>query len=78
MSKHSEWKQSGLDRRDFRNTKDAPETPRHRKKGGKGKVCKKNKGGPHEFTVRDDTNQFYTVDRCVHCGKHGRYYFTWR
>lgn len=46
----SDWKQSGIDKRDFRHTHNGPEIPKHRKKGGKSKVCKKNKEtGEHVF-----------------------------
>lgn len=73
MSKHSEWKQRALDRRDFRSARDEPEVPRYRKKGTGKKVCKKNKNGPHVEGHKIE-NAWYSVSVCKFCG-HMKYYF---
>lgn len=74
MAKRSDWNQSSIDRRDFRNSKDEPEIPPHRRKPEGKHVCRKNKGAGHEFTERV-TTPWYAIDTCKFCGKHGKYYF---
>jgi hypothetical protein len=72
MSKHTDWKQRGIDRRDFRNSRDEPEVPRHRKKR-KFRGCKKNVVGSHDFVT--EVQRFYSVQICTRCGKKGNYTF---
>jgi hypothetical protein len=74
----SDWKQSSLDRRDFRHTHDAPEIPPHRrkKKGSDRSKCE------HEFKMTDskrygigDREWGYDNYLCSKCGKRRVHWF---
>ena len=74
MAKFSEWKQRGLDHRDFQHSdrpEDWEETP-HKPKSIKG--CKRNKGLPHDYKkvikwYSWSKNAWYVIE-CSKCGKH--------
>lgn len=78
MSKQSDWKQSSLDRRDFRHTHGDPEIARHRKKPVKAKVtrCKHEyleleaEFGPWYTDWKDSRMQVryaYDTRNCIKC-----------
>jgi hypothetical protein len=69
------WSYGGVKRRDFRNSHDGPEVVgKHKKKKDKRK-CKKNKDGPHEPELVEESHGWYKIYKCIHCGKHLDYDF---
>lgn len=64
-----DYTQSNVTRRDFRNSRDEPEVPKHRRKGRGKKLCKKSSDGKH--TMVKVENAFFTILeewRCSTCG----------
>ena len=64
----SEWKESGIKRRDFRHTHGEPEIPRHRKKAKRKVYCK----GEHQWCEWHPYKGYSFADErtCSICNKH--------
>jgi hypothetical protein len=74
---NSSWKASGIQRRDFRSTKNGPEIPKgsKRKKNTK-KWCKGIEGREHKVIHWVEKNRWGSyVDKCENCGKEMKHYW---
>jgi hypothetical protein len=73
----SEWKESGIKRRDFRSIRNGPETPPHRSKKNTAKWCRGKVGKEHDWHeviwypsyLWHDRAPRYVQDVCSLCGK---------